>query len=358
MANGKSDALEPAANAHQQLPAGASPLRQCRLRATARRTLFTAPCSFWSRRAFVFEARLASIAKETPARVPGSMILLPSAMLSGPAFPGSTQLRRPARGGWRLAWHFPETPLPPPPPLLAPPTRHFSGHFCRRRGTACPTNSRPARLRARPRACPSASAEWAARTYLVVTADMADMADMADAATATATAEGDAIQGAADTTDAADTASSAAAAADGDGGDDGGDDAESGDEGKEVVCRICFDGPTPDVPDNAMLSPSQCSGSMAHCHRQCLDEWRMASFEVSGGRRQGVGGRRRNGRLTPPLPAPRHDSTRHPPPATRHPPPTTHHPPPTTRHTCRSRPSHTALYATLSSRSLLPRRRM
>ena len=108
---------------------------------------------------------------------------------------------------------------------------------------------------------------------------MADTANMADAATP---ATGGAAQGTADadedaTASATTTASSAATATEGDAGGDAGGDAE----GKELVCRICFDGPAPDVPDNAMLSPCQCSGSMAYCHRQCLDEWRMASFEVS-----------------------------------------------------------------------------
>ena len=42
---------------------------------------------------------------------------------------------------------------------------------------------------------------------------------------------------------------------------------------KEAICRICLDGDLKDEPDNPLISPCNCSGSMKYVHLECLATW-------------------------------------------------------------------------------------
>lgn len=45
---------------------------------------------------------------------------------------------------------------------------------------------------------------------------------------------------------------------------------------EQHCCRICFE--SEETPENPLISPCKCTGSMRYIHRSCLDEWRVNSF--------------------------------------------------------------------------------
>ena len=47
---------------------------------------------------------------------------------------------------------------------------------------------------------------------------------------------------------------------------------------EERICKFCHESTSP--PDNPLISPCECSGSLAHVHTTCLDEWRASSREA------------------------------------------------------------------------------
>jgi len=49
--------------------------------------------------------------------------------------------------------------------------------------------------------------------------------------------------------------------------------------GEEKQCRICLDGPDPEL--GRLFSPCQCSGSIRYVHVKCLQQWRKVSQSQS-----------------------------------------------------------------------------
>jgi len=47
--------------------------------------------------------------------------------------------------------------------------------------------------------------------------------------------------------------------------------------GEEVLaCRICFE---PETPENQLISPCRCTGSMRWIHEECLKTWLLSLDE-------------------------------------------------------------------------------
>ena len=50
---------------------------------------------------------------------------------------------------------------------------------------------------------------------------------------------------------------------------------ENLEEPPEKICRICFES---EIPDNLLISPCRCKGSMKYVHQECLKVWLLSQF--------------------------------------------------------------------------------